>query len=41
VKYADKAVLLGKEKTVFQGMTDRFIEIERWYRMEIDVEKPR
>jgi hypothetical protein len=32
-------VLLAKEETVLQGMTDRPTEIERCYGMEMNVEK--
>jgi hypothetical protein len=39
VKYADDLVLLAKEETVLQGMIYRPIEIERFYRMEMNVEK--
>jgi hypothetical protein len=39
MKYADPLVLLTKEETVLQGMTDRLTEIEWWYGMEINVEK--
>jgi hypothetical protein len=38
VKYTDD-VLLAKGETVLQGITDRLIEIERCYRMEMNVEK--
>jgi hypothetical protein len=41
LKYADDLVLLVKEETVLQGMTDRLIEIGRCYGMEINVEKLR
>jgi hypothetical protein len=37
VRYADKLVLLVKEKTVLQGMIDRVIEIGGCYGMEVDV----
>jgi hypothetical protein len=39
VKYADDLVLMAKEETVLQGMTDRLIEIGRCYGMEMNVEK--
>jgi hypothetical protein len=39
VKYADELVLLAKEETVLQGMTDRLIKIGRGYGMEKNVEK--
>jgi hypothetical protein len=32
-------VLLAREEKVLQGMTDRLIEIGRFYGMEINVEK--
>jgi hypothetical protein len=32
-------VLLAKEEAALQGMTDRLIEIERCYGMEMNVEK--
>ena len=38
VKYADELVLLAKEETVLQSMTDRLIETGRCYRMEMNVE---
>jgi hypothetical protein len=38
MKYADELVLLAKEETVLQSMTDRLIETGRCYRMEINVE---
>ena len=38
VKYADDLVLLAKEGTVLQGMTDRLIKIERCYGMEMNAE---
>ena len=41
VKFIDVFVLLAKEKTVLQWMIDRLTEIVRWYRMEINVEKPK
>jgi hypothetical protein len=34
-------VPLAKEKAILQGMTERLIEIERWYGMEMNVEKLR
>jgi hypothetical protein len=39
VKYADDLVLLAKEETVLQSMTDMLIEVGRVYGMEINVEK--
>jgi len=39
VKYIDNHVLLVKEETVLQGMTDRVIEIGSCYGMEMDVEE--
>jgi hypothetical protein len=39
VKYAYNLVLLAKEETVLQGVTDRVIESGRWCGMEINVEK--
>jgi hypothetical protein len=39
VKYADDIVLMAKEETVLQGMTDKLIEIGRFYGMEMNVEK--
>jgi len=39
VKYADDLVLMVKEETVLQGMTDKLIESGRYYGMEINVEK--
>jgi hypothetical protein len=39
VKYADDLVLMAKEQTVLQGMTDKLIEIGRCYGMEMNVEK--
>jgi predicted nucleotidyltransferase len=41
VKYADDIVLLAKEETVLQGMTDRLIDIGRCYGMEMNVVKTR
>jgi len=38
VKYADDLVLMAKEETVLQGMTDRLIKIERCYGMEMNVQ---
>ena len=38
MKYADDLVLLAKEETVLQGMTDRLIKIEICYGMEMNVE---
>jgi hypothetical protein len=39
VKYADELVLLAKEETVLQDMTERLFEIGRCYGMEMNVEK--
>jgi hypothetical protein len=39
VKHADKLVLLVKEETVLQCMTDRVTESGRCCGMEINVEK--
>jgi len=39
VKYADDLVLMAKEETVLQGITDKLTEIERCYGMEINVKK--
>ena len=39
VKYADDLVLLAKDETVLQGMTDRLIDIGRCYGMEMNVGK--
>jgi len=39
VKYADDLVLMSKEATVLQGMTDKLTEIGRCYGMEMNVEK--
>ena len=39
VKYADDFVLMAKEETVLQDMSDRLIEIGRYYGMEMNVEK--
>jgi hypothetical protein len=41
LKYADDHVLLGKEETILQIMTDKPIEVGRGYGMEINVEKLR
>ena len=38
-KYADDLVLMAKEETVLQGMTDKLIETGRYYGMEMNVEK--
>ena len=38
-KYADELVLLAKEETVLQDMTDKLTEIGRCYGMEMNVEK--
>ena len=37
VKYADDFVLMAKEETVLQGMTDKLIETGRCYGMEMNV----
>jgi hypothetical protein len=39
VRYADDLVLLAKEETILQTMTDKLIEVGRGYGMEINVEK--
>jgi hypothetical protein len=39
VKYAVDLVLLAREEKVLQDMTDKLIEIGRYYRMEMNVEK--
>jgi hypothetical protein len=39
VKYADDLVLLAKEETVLQGMTNRLIEISSCCGMETNMEK--
>jgi hypothetical protein len=39
VRYADDLVLLAKEETTLQSMTDKLIEVARGYGMEISVEK--
>jgi hypothetical protein len=39
VKYADNLVLMAKEETVLQGMIDNVIETDRYYGMEVNVEK--
>ena len=39
VKYADDLVLMAKEETVLQGMTDKLTEIGRCYGMEMNVGK--
>jgi len=39
VKYADDLVLMVKEETVLQGMTDKLIETGRCYGMGMNVEK--
>jgi hypothetical protein len=39
VKYANGFVLLGKEETMLQCMTDRLTEIGRYYGMEMNVGK--
>ena len=38
VKYADGLVLLGKEETILQGMTDGLSQDGRHYEMEMNVE---
>jgi hypothetical protein len=38
VRYADDLVLLVKEETILQSMTDKLIEVGRGYGMEINVE---
>ena len=37
MKYTDDAVLLAKEQSLLQGMTDKLIETGRCYGMEINV----
>jgi hypothetical protein len=39
VKYADNLVLLAKEETILQNMTDKLIEVGRGYGMEIHIKK--
>jgi len=39
VKYADDLVLLVKEEVVLHGMTERLIEIRKYYGMVMNVEK--
>jgi len=39
VKYADDLVLMAKEETVLQGMTDKLIETGTYYGIELNVEK--
>jgi hypothetical protein len=39
VKYTDDLVLLAKEGNVLQDTIDKLIEIERYYGMEMNVEK--
>ena len=39
MKYADDLVLLAKEETVLRGVINRFIEVERLYGIEMNVEK--
>jgi hypothetical protein len=39
VKNADELVLLAKEEKVLQDMTDKLIEIEICYGMEMNVER--
>ena len=38
MNYADDLVLMAKEETVLQGMTDKLIETGRCYGMELNVE---
>jgi hypothetical protein len=38
VRYADDHVLLAKEETILQSMTDKLTELGREYDMEINVE---
>jgi hypothetical protein len=38
VRYADDLVLLDKEETILQSITDKLIEVGRGYGMEINVE---
>ena len=38
-KYADDLVLMAKEETVLQSMTDKLIETGRYYGMEMNVKK--
>ena len=39
VKYADDLLLMAKEETVLQGMTDKLIEIGSCYGVEMNEEK--
>ena len=39
MKYADELILMAKEETVLQGMTDNLIEIGSCYGMEMNEEK--
>ena len=39
VKYAYDLVLLCKEETAYQGMTDRLLQVGRHYGMKTNVEK--
>ena len=39
MKYADDLVLLVKEEVVLHGMTERLIEIRKYYGMVMNVEK--
>jgi hypothetical protein len=39
VKYAKDLMLLAKEEMVLQHVTDKLIEIGRYYGMEMNVEK--
>jgi len=39
VKYADELVLMAKEETVLQDMSDKLIETGRYYGMEMNVDK--
>jgi len=40
VKYANDIALLSKKETTIDGTIGRFIELIRYYGMEINVEKP-
>ena len=39
LKYADELVLMAKEETVLQGMTEKLIETGRYYGVDMNVEK--
>ena len=39
MKYADDLVLMVKEETVLQSMTDKLTETGRYYGMEMNMEK--